>query len=143
MADHTKLPNRVYVMNAKNIELSWEKGEAEATLTLKELPESIVYFSKEQPKDTLKSISTKEFLAFWNERKTINHEALFLTFDNHASNSSQQHALLQDIFYDENKSILSLRITPPRHEKEEDTKALKGPGTKVFDRMTFHIFQMQ
>ena len=85
----------------------------------------------------------KEFVSTWHEMKTMNQEALFMTFESHEPGAKQQHALLQDVFYDEDKDQLLLKITPPLHETQQTIPSLKNSGEKTFPNASLHIFQMQ
>jgi hypothetical protein len=62
LADYSKLPSRLYVIEGYDMKIQWRNDGTEGVITLKKPSEEFLYFSKENPKDIFKSISRDDFL---------------------------------------------------------------------------------
>ena len=142
IADYTKLPNRIYVIDGQDIDIQWRKGGREGIMTVAMLPKQLLYFSKEKPKDKLKHISREAMLDSWEEIKTMSQESFFVTLETQGEMAKRHHALLHDMSYHEGNKHLVLKITPPLEEDEITPHAVNLPKDEHFHKATLHIFQM-
>lgn len=142
LADYTKLPSRLYVIEGQDMHIQWRKGGKEGKITLKKLPAQFLYFSKEKPKDVLKSISREEFLKNWQEIKTMSQEAFFLSLEIPLPTPRHEHALVEDLFYKEDEKSLMLTVVIPPVEGEEENLHTQNVREEHFSYATLHLFQM-
>ena len=143
IADYSKLPNRLYVIEGHDMKIQWRNGGKEGIITLKKTPEDFLYFSKENPKDIFKKISRDEFLKNWHEIKTMSQESFFVSVEIPSSVPRHEHALVQDLFYKEDDKSLMLKILTPSVDKESSTtEEHQNNRLEHFSYATLHLFQM-
>lgn len=143
LADYSKLPSRLYVIEGYDMKIQWRNDGTEGVITLKKPSEEFLYFSKENPKDIFKSISRDDFLRNWHEIKTMSQESFFVSVEIPFPVPRREHALVQDLFYkEEDKSLMLKILIPPVEGEDPATEGHQNNRLEHFSYATLHLFQM-